>query len=138
MICPFYGGALKPVGDEWIHVSCVIWLPPTLAALSAAATQQVPPDEEGEGDAVASLAAAGSSGVLWLLAGWGLVTLFPVRTSQARTRPSPGERADKWDVCAVCAGNQDAGDHDPYGAGAPGERAVGIAGKPSLQRAPKI
>ena len=27
MICPFYGGALKPVGDEWIHVSCVIWLP---------------------------------------------------------------------------------------------------------------
>ena len=64
-----------------IIVSGIIWLPTTLAALSAAATSQpAPPDEEGEGDAVASLAAAGSSGVLWLLAGWGLVTLFPVRT----------------------------------------------------------
>ena len=71
-----------------IIVSGVTWLPPTLAALSAAAAQQAPPDEEGEGDAVASLAAAGSSGVLWLLAGWGLITLFPVRTSQARIVPS--------------------------------------------------
>ena len=71
-----------------IIVSGVIWLPTTLAALSAAAAQQAPPDEEGEGDAVASLAAAGSSGVLWLLAGWGLITLFPVRTSQARIAPS--------------------------------------------------
>ena len=73
-----------------IIVSGIIWLPTTLAALSAAAAAQQapPPDEEGEGDAVASLAAAGSSGVLWLLAGWGLITLFPVRTGQARIAPS--------------------------------------------------
>lgn len=27
LLCPFYGGALRPVLDQWIHVSCVIWLP---------------------------------------------------------------------------------------------------------------
>ena len=70
-----------------IIVSGIIWLPTTLAALSAAAAQPAPPDEEGEGDAVASLAAAGSSGVLWLLAGWGLVTLFPVRTTKHASHP---------------------------------------------------
>ena len=25
--CPFKGGALKPVGDGWMHVACVMWLP---------------------------------------------------------------------------------------------------------------
>ena len=72
-----------------IIVSGIIWLPTTLTALSAAAAAQQapPPDEEGEGDAVASLAAAGSSGVLWLLAGWGLITLFPVRTAKHASHP---------------------------------------------------
>jgi hypothetical protein len=27
VVCPFKSGALKPVGDKWVHVACVLWLP---------------------------------------------------------------------------------------------------------------